>query len=220
MSIITAIVPAKVRSGFETHRFLALDILERVIVACMFSQFAYAMLNDYGARPQIGTLLILVSEVATITMILMRRFSTSISQQPLDWLLAIAGCCTPLLAVPADHGSQAVTQIGVGLMILGLCVQISAKAILFRSFGIIAANRGLKDKGPYRFVRHPMYAGYVISHFGYIFGWPSMHNLSLYTLALIIQMARLLREEELLSQDPKYRAYKKRVRYRLLPGVF
>jgi protein-S-isoprenylcysteine O-methyltransferase Ste14 len=153
-------------------------------------------------------------------MIVVRRFTITLSQQPLDWLLAVAGCCTPLIAIPAVERSPELAQIGAGIMLIGLCIQISAKVILFRSFGIVAANRGIQIRGPYRFVRHPIYAGYVVAHFGYLVGWPSTHNICLYTLALIIQMARLLREEELLMNDPAYREYAGRVRYRLLPGVF
>lgn len=220
MSILPSLLPAKTSAASEARRALMLDIAERALVILMFTHFGWLMLGAFQTRPNLGTVLLVISEVASVIMIVMRRFSASLSQQPVDWLLAIAGCCTPLLAIPGVVVSDQAAQIGAGIMLIGLCVQISAKAILFRSFGIVAANRGLKNQGPYRFVRHPMYAGYVISHFGYLIGWPSTHNIMLYTLALIIQMARLLREEELLSQDPGYRAYMARVRYRLLPGVF
>lgn len=220
MSILPSLLPAKTSAASEARRALMLDIAERALVILMFTHFGWLMLGAFQTRPNLGTVLLVISEVASVIMIVMRRFSASLSQQPVDWLLAIAGCCTPLLAIPGNVVSEQAAQIGAGIMLIGLCVQISAKAILFRSFGIVAANRGLKNQGPYRFVRHPMYAGYVISHFGYLIGWPSTHNIMLYTLALIIQMARLLREEELLSQDPGYRAYMARVRYRLLPGVF
>ena len=36
----------------------------------------------------------------------------------------------------------------------------------------------------------------------------------------LIEMARLMREELLLNEDPNYHEYASRVRYRLLPGVF
>jgi protein-S-isoprenylcysteine O-methyltransferase Ste14 len=220
MSLISHLLPANTSPQSAARRALTLDIAERVIVFLMFTHFGWLMLGAYHVRPNVGVVLIMISEIASIVMIVLRRFSTTLSQQPLDWLLAIAGCCTPLLAIPGKEISDQFALVGAGIMLVGLCVQISAKAILFRSFGIVAANRGVKTLGPYRFVRHPMYAGYVISHFGYVLGWPSMHNFMLYTLALIIQMARLLREEELLGQDPAYQAFMARVRYRLLPGVF
>src|SRR6185312_9046332 len=216
MSIMNAL-PQALRTGIDARRLLLLDLFERTLIIVMFANFAWQMLSAYEERPNIGMLLVVISEVITIVMIVVRRFTTSLSQQPLDWLLAVAGCCTPLIAIPGVEHSPELAQIGAGIMLIGLCIQISAKVILFRSFGIVAANRGIQIRGPYRFVRHPMYAGYVVAHFGYLVGWPSTHNICLYTLALIIQMARLLREEELLMNDPAYREYAGRVRYRLLP---
>jgi protein-S-isoprenylcysteine O-methyltransferase Ste14 len=219
MSIMN-VLPQTLRAGIDARRLLLLDLFERMIIIAMFAHFAWQMLSAYEERPNIGMLLVVISEVITIVMIVVRRFTITLSQQPLDWLLAVAGCCTPLIAIPAVERSPELAQIGAGIMLIGLCIQISAKVILFRSFGIVAANRGIQIRGPYRFVRHPIYAGYVVAHFGYLVGWPSTHNICLYTLALIIQMARLLREEELLMNDPAYREYAGRVRYRLLPGVF
>jgi protein-S-isoprenylcysteine O-methyltransferase Ste14 len=105
-------------------------------------------------------------------------------------------------------------------MIAGMIIQISAKAILWRSFGLIPANRGIKTKGPYRIVRHPMYAGYTLTHVGFLLGFPSLQNSLLYLAAFLIEVARVFREELILKQDPIYRAYTVRVRYRILPGVF
>ncbi len=105
-------------------------------------------------------------------------------------------------------------------MLLGLYVQISAKVILGRSFGLIAANRGIKVAGPYRIVRHPIYAGYTIIHVGFLLAFPSVWNLGLYSTQLVVQVARLLREEHLLKQDPNYRNYAASVRYRLFPMIF
>jgi hypothetical protein len=42
----------------------------------------------------------------------------------------------------------------------------------------------------------------------------------LYLTAFLVEVARLMREELILNQDPLYRQYAARVRYRLLPGVF
>ena len=103
---------------------------------------------------------------------------------------------------------------------VGLYIEISAKLILGRRFGIVAANRGVQDSGPYRFVRHPMYLGYTIVHAGFLLGFPSLWNAVLYGAELAIQIVRLLREERLLNNDASYRDYAQRVPYRLLPLVF
>jgi protein-S-isoprenylcysteine O-methyltransferase Ste14 len=105
-------------------------------------------------------------------------------------------------------------------MLTGLYIQISAKLILGRSFGILAANRGIKVDGPYRVIRHPIYAGYTVTHIGFLLAFPSLWNAVLYSTELAIQITRLLREEFLLKQDQTYRDYASRVRYRLIPMIF
>jgi protein-S-isoprenylcysteine O-methyltransferase Ste14 len=65
-----------------------------------------------------------------------------------------------------------------------------------------------------------MYAGYTLTHIGFLLGFPSLQNSLLYFTVFLIEIARLVREELILNQDPLYREYASRVRYRLLPGVF
>jgi hypothetical protein len=45
-------------------------------------------------------------------------------------------------------------------------------------------------------------------------------NFAVYSGALVVQVARILREERILSGKPLYREFSSLVRYRLLPGVF
>jgi protein-S-isoprenylcysteine O-methyltransferase Ste14 len=106
------------------------------------------------------------------------------------------------------------------LILIGLFVQIAAKICLGRSFGLIAANRGVKSQGPYRFVRHPMYAGYTLTHIGLFLSMPSLKNALLYSLALSFQLVRIVREEAVLRQDAEYRAFAEQVRFRLVPKLF
>jgi protein-S-isoprenylcysteine O-methyltransferase Ste14 len=44
-------------------------------------------------------------------------------------------------------------------------------------------------------------------------------NVIIWTCECGLQFARALAEENFLAADPKYRAYRERVRYRLLPGL-
>jgi protein-S-isoprenylcysteine O-methyltransferase Ste14 len=106
------------------------------------------------------------------------------------------------------------------LMLIGMIVQVHAKIVLGRSMGCVAANRGLKFYGPYRFVRHPMYAGYLIIDVAFVLMNPSDWNCGIYALCYAAQIPRLLAEERLLSQDSQYKEYRADVRYRLIPGVF
>ena len=199
-------------------RVKLLDVFERVVILILFGHFAFVMLSAGKGGALSGILL--MSESLPVFLILTRRKANALSDKPLDWFLALVGTTLPLLALPVGSNPLMPAGLSGAMMLLGLYVQISAKAILGRSFGLIAANRGIKVAGPYRIVRHPIYAGYTITHVGFLLAFPSVWNLVLYSTQLVVQVARLLREEHLLNQDQSYRDYAVRVRYRLVPMIF
>ena len=201
-------------------RGIFLETAEIVFVWLLFGLFAYRMLVAFSETPNVAMLLVIVSEVLSIILVTVHSRLGKVSKRPLDWGLAFAGASAPLLVFPAVQGAIVPAQLCVALMIIGMYVQISAKVVLWRSFGVVAANRGVKVIGPYRFVRHPMYAGYTLTHIGFLLAMPSSQNATVYACALFFQIARLLQEERILKEDPVYRDYASRVRYRLLPGVF
>ena len=106
------------------------------------------------------------------------------------------------------------------LMLFGIFLQLHAKITLGRCFGLIPSHRGLKLRGPYRLIRHPMYAGYLLSHIGILCMSPTLWNFCVYAVCYSLQIPRLLAEERILSRDPSYVNYSSTVRYRLFPGVF
>jgi protein-S-isoprenylcysteine O-methyltransferase Ste14 len=173
-----------------------------------------------AASTNLGAFLLVISEGLGVFLILTRRFATTISKSPFDWALSFVAVNAPLLATPAVGSTFIPSELPTALMFAGMTIQISAKSVLWRSYGVVPANRGIKMRGPYRFVRHPMYAGYTLTHVGFLLGFPSLWNFILYFTVLLIEIARLLREEVLLNEDSLYRQYADRVRYRLLPGVF
>ena len=105
-------------------------------------------------------------------------------------------------------------------MLAGFAAQIAAKLTLRRSFGIVAANRRIKVGGPYRIIRHPMYAGYLLTHVGFLLFNPSLWNSRIYLIGFGFQLVRILAEERVLFQDTAYRVFAAQTRYRLLRGVF
>jgi len=77
------------------------------------------------------------------------------------------------------------------------------------------------DTGPYAIVRHPMYA----SALSYLVGMPlllgSWYGLAVVPLIVAGLVPRAILEERLLMRDlPGYADYARRVRYRLIPGVW
>jgi protein-S-isoprenylcysteine O-methyltransferase Ste14 len=122
--------------------------------------------------------------------------------------------------IPAPASFPVLTSLGLFVLIVGNFWQAAAKFALRRSFGIAPANRGIKVNGPYRYMRHPMYAGYLLVHIGAVVLMFSWHNLLIYAIGWTAQIRRLLAEECLLSEDPAYAAYMEQVRWRLIPGIF
>jgi protein-S-isoprenylcysteine O-methyltransferase Ste14 len=224
------IVPGMVSSD------AALDLAERAIVVGLFGLFVYRMLGRFAAlvalqieHPELivaaaainlGAILLVLSESLGVFLILLRRRSPTLSAHPLDWVLSFVAVNAPLLTTPAAPSPFLPPEAVSALMFAGLTIQISAKVSLWRSFGVVPANRGIKTGGLYRFIRHPIYAGYAVTHIGFLVGFPSVWNTLLYVAAFLVQLARIAREERLLMRDPVYRRYAEGVRYRLIPPVF
>jgi protein-S-isoprenylcysteine O-methyltransferase Ste14 len=87
----------------------------------------------------------------------------------------------------------------------------------------VQAERGqrLIDTGPYAFVRHPMYASGAL----YLAGMPlllgSWYGLLVVPFMIFGVTRRAVLEERLLERElPGYAQYMRRVRYRLIPGVW
>ncbi len=132
---------------------------------------------------------------------------------------------TGMLIIPAmvemTTPSQGVVQtIGIGIEIVGMLFTQVARVFLGRSFGLLPANRGIISSGPFRLIRHPIYAGWLLLTIGYAICYPSALNVMVNLVSLPFMMWRIEQEEELLMADPEYSAYAGKVRYRLIPGLF
>jgi protein-S-isoprenylcysteine O-methyltransferase Ste14 len=77
------------------------------------------------------------------------------------------------------------------------------------------------DSGPYRMMRHPGYAGNILPLPGIVLALSSLWTLIPVALALIITVTRTALEDRTLQEElPGYREYARRVRYRLIPGIW
>ncbi len=214
---ITAKVP--VAAG-GTRRALLIDAAERLLVLSLFTWQVIRMVAGYMSAGGIGNLIMIVSEGLSAFLILIRRPTSEISKRPSEWLLALGATCAPFLVAAAGSKVWMPTGVAATLMVMGILIQFHAKLTLARSFGVVPAHRGLKSSGPYRFVRHPMYAGYLFTHVAFLAWSPNWHNLAVYSLVYALQIPRLLAEERFLSQDSAYREYQTQVPFRIIPGLF
>jgi len=93
----------------------------------------------------------------------------------------------------------------------------------FSSVVRIQTERGhvVCDSGPYRFVRHPGYAGNIPPLLGIVLALGSVWTLIPALAALIIAVIRTALEDQTLQEELSgYRDYVRRVRYRLIPGIY
>ena len=195
---------------------LTIDLGERLFVLIIFANFMVNLWHSLGARPY--NVLVLISEGLVAFFIIIRRNAKSVTIRPLDWIVALLGT-TLAMFVHAGGKPLAPEIIGTVLMFAGILLAISAKLTLRKSFGVAAANRGAIISGPYRVVRHPMYAGYVLVYAGFFLNNPSPWNCTVYFATIVLLVVRIFAEERVLDHDPAYAAYKSRVHYRLVPGL-
>jgi protein-S-isoprenylcysteine O-methyltransferase Ste14 len=150
---------------------------------------------------------------------LTRRSAGTVSRHPLDWVVAYAAWSTYFLVHPSGHDAAWVSSLGLWVQVTGLVLWAWAFAKLARSYGVVAADRGLVTGGPYALVRHPLYASYMVGGVGYLIQSPSAWNVLIDGMAVGLQVVRIgIEERHLDSRD--YAAYRTRVRWRLLPGVW
>jgi protein-S-isoprenylcysteine O-methyltransferase Ste14 len=195
------------------------SVLSRVIPASFFAFACHVFWKDFLQTGKWTSLVWMFSEGMVVLLLVIRRESHRISRSPWDWIVALGGTFTVLLVRPAATAIVP-EYIGVALQLAGTGTEIYAKVFLGRSFGIVAADRGIVVGGPYRIVRHPIYLGYFVTHVGFLLANGSPRNLALYLVVYFFQISRILAEERILREDESYRAYCQRVRYRLIPFIF
>ena len=191
------------------------DRAERFVLVALLGLLAYRLVPDLAEKPV--NLIYLVSETMVILMVTFRRTANEISRRSADWVIGFAGTLLPLLVVRSD---SAPLPYGATLLFLGFCVAAGAQLSLLRSFGVVAANRGVRTGGLYGLVRHPMYLGYFLTHLGFLLTNPLLWNVALCAVWTACQLYRIRAEERVLSADTAYVAFARRVPYRLVPFVY
>jgi protein-S-isoprenylcysteine O-methyltransferase Ste14 len=199
-----------------TRFTLAIDMFERLIVVVLTIFFLSRLIPHVGDGPY--NLLIMLSEGMTALCMVIRR-PGPMATTAYAWLIAMVGTWSPLLVMPG--GIQWLPEpVATAMMVGGLMCSISAKIFLRRSFGVVAANRGVQRDGPYRAVRHPIYFGYLLTQAGFLLTSYSGWNLLVYTACWLAMVLRIRAEEAVLAEDAAYRDYRRHVRYRLLPAIW
>lgn len=197
------------------------EISLRILAALALSIFVASTLVAWNRDPSRITLLLLVlTESINVVLVLLARRAGQRDWAPASVALTLAATFY-FLALSTEPGVSILSQEAASVVqCLGLVWQIYAKLCLGRCFGLLPAHRGLVTAGAYRWVRHPIYLGYLVAHLGFLAANFSLRNLLVFAVLYLIQALRLLREERVLSQRSAYREYCGAVPWRVVPGLF
>lgn len=202
------------------RRDVLTDLMARVFVGALFVFLSINLLNDFLRTGRLTGLMFLVSEALVVVLTIVRRRAQVVDRSRTTALVtALSFVGPPLMragAAPAlvpDWATALVSIVGVAIVIAG-------KLTIGRSFGIVPANRGVVARGPYNVVRHPIYAGYLLTHAATLAAYPSLWNVMSVVAGDIALVLRALAEERVLSSDREYQVYCGRVAWHLVPGVY
>jgi protein-S-isoprenylcysteine O-methyltransferase Ste14 len=147
-------------------------------------------------------------------------------------LMALSVCFPLVIVAGLDHRFDWSPVFPLWLIVLGFILITLGYALgvwalvenrFFSTVVRIQADRGhvVCDSGPYRIVRHPGYAGSILPLLGIVLALGSVWTIIPAAAALIIAVIRTALEDRTLQEElPGYRDYTRRVRYRLIPGVY
>jgi len=196
------------------------DLLSRACIGVLFLFLTINLLNDFIHTGRVTGLLFVVSESLVVILTIARRQARLIDRSPVSAVLTVMSVAGPPLLRAATVPALASDDLTAVVSGIGVLLVIVAKMTLGRSFGIVPANRGVVTRGPYAIVRHPIYAGYLITHVAFAAAYPTPWNLAVILIADTALIARALAEEHLLAADDSYQSYCARVSWHLVPGVF
>lgn len=205
--------------AFALRRPFAARVVTSLPVAVLWLLFAAANFSNWRATHRPIGLGATALELIVAVLFVTRRSPWIVSRSRLAWCAAALGTFGMLAGRPAYHPVAGLEVLYGGLQLGGALVAGAAVVALGRSFGIVAANRGVRTGGPYRLVRHPLYSGYFLTEVGYLLENPSLRNGCLFAVVMVFQAIRIVEEERTLAEDPAYQRYCRQVRSRLVPFI-
>jgi protein-S-isoprenylcysteine O-methyltransferase Ste14 len=196
------------------------DLFARMISGLLFMLLSINLVRNFLETRRVTGLLLLVSEALVVVLIVFRRPARQVDRSTIARVMTGLSMLGPPLLRAGSESPLLPDLMTAMVSSIGLALVIAAKLTLGRSFGLVPANRGVVDGGPYLWMRHPIYTGYVITHVAFLFAHPTLVNIGLIVAADAALVMRALLEERTLLGDERYRSYCGRVAWHLIPGVF
>lgn len=197
----------------------ASEFAGRAFISALFVLLATRIGAEFMKTGHLTGLLLLVSELLVVVLTVVRRPAVIVDRTLVTRIVSGISIGGVYLIRPAGDAllPDLVTAAVSGA---GLLVIITGKLTLGRSFGLLPANRGIVCRGIYKVVRHPIYAGYLVTHAAFLLAHPTALNVALLVVADTALLVRAVYEERTLALDAEYADYLSRVRWRVIPGAF
>jgi len=192
-----------------------LEAAGRAVLVGFYALMLWSAARGFLAQRQPGILLYIILDSLVMGFALLRNPAARLSLSPVDWLVALVPTLLPFFI---SGGGADVA--GMAVQYLGAMILVGGVVSLNSSIGIVAADRGIKTKGLYKIIRHPLFFGYITANIGVLLGNFSRYNLLCVGGGSLFQLVRIFREEKFLSANPVYQSYKLQTRWRLLPGIW
>jgi protein-S-isoprenylcysteine O-methyltransferase Ste14 len=201
-------------------RAMITDLMSRAMIVVLFTIFSINLFGDFARSGHVTSLLVLAGESLVVILTVVRRRAQLVDRSVAAAVITTVSVAGPPMLRVSDVAPLLPDAATAILCALGLVLVVVGKIALGRSFGLVPANRGVVVRGPYMFVRHPIYTGYLITHVSFLCANPVAWNASVILIADALLIVRALMEERVLSNDAEYQGYCRRVGWHLVPGVF
>jgi protein-S-isoprenylcysteine O-methyltransferase Ste14 len=202
------------------NRAIVTDLGSRAMIVMLFTMLSINLLGDFMRTGHVTGLLLLAGESLVVVLTVVRRKAMRVDRSVAAAVLTLLSVAGPPMLRASDVASLLPDVVTAMVSALGLGLVVVGKIALGRSFGLVPANRGVVVRGPYTFVRHPIYTGYLITHVAFFLADPIPWNATVILVADTALILRALMEERVLSNDVAYQGYCQRVGWHLVPGVF
>ncbi len=212
--------PRRIR--FDIGRLVMVSAAILILIAD-FSRLGHGGVSGaVGVLRTLGAVLVMVFYAVMIWCYLRRGPAIATSASVSAHAAALAATWLPF-ALPLLHGASpgpAVQALSDVLLVCGTSWSVWSLRFLGRNVSVLAQARDVVDRGPYRWVRHPLYAGEIVSALGVAIAMNTLAAVAFWLVLCALQVYRALREEQVLLQAlPAYRSYRSHTAA-LLPGVF
>jgi len=200
-------------------------------LGCAFSDPSGDLTTGHLASKFVSHAVLCVFDGIVAYALLLRGEPDEPPQGPVEVFLPLVGAFFYSLinafpSLPSEYnplllpqGATSLVVAGTVLNLVGLTWSLVAVFHLRKSFGVFVQVREIVSHGLYRYVRHPIYSGYLLSFVGLFLLTPRLQHAALSVLLTAVTIARAAVEERKMAEhSAAYRDYQSRTPF-MVPFV-